>query len=169
MDMIFLHTYLLFEKTENKQKEASVEPFQQKQKGAGSGQIKNRPQLFSGNATRGCSVTGEWDSRTDYNNCRAIEMPTNQKVSEDFSVSIYFVGYILSLLALTLALSLFLSFRLDLFTCIDHRQCDQIGQFKKVLCIKFSYKSSPNIYWLLGLFWKTSLYEWKLLWLLFGQ
>ena len=45
MDMIFLHTYLLFEKTENKQKEASVEPFQQKQKGAGSGQIKNRPQI----------------------------------------------------------------------------------------------------------------------------
>ena len=128
------------------QKRPALNHFNKNKKVPGVVKLKTVLKLFSGNATRGCSVTGEWDSRTDYNNCRAIEMPTNQKVSEDFSVSIYFVGYILSLLALTLALSLFLSFRLDLFTCIDHRQCDQIGQFKKVLCIKFSYKSSPNIY-----------------------
>jgi hypothetical protein len=40
------------------------------------------------------------------------------KPSEDYSVSIYFVGYILSLLALTLALILFLSFRSDNFEMI---------------------------------------------------
>ena len=37
-------------------------------------------------------------------------------------------------------------------------QCDQIGQVLKVRGDKFSYKSSPNIWWLLGPFWKTSLF-----------
>jgi corticotropin releasing hormone receptor 1 len=73
--------------------------------------VENENILISGNASRGCSLSGEWDSRTDYNNCRAIEIPAIPKPSEDFSVSIYFVGYILSLLALTLALVFFLSFR----------------------------------------------------------
>ena len=36
-----------------------------------------------------------------------------------------------------------------------HKQCDQIGQFLKVLGNKFSYKSSPIIWWLLGAFRKT--------------
>ena len=38
-------------------------------------------------------------------------------------------------------------------------QCDQIGRFFKVFGNTFSYKSSPNIWWLLGLFWKMSLFE----------
>ena len=40
-------------------------------------------------------------------------------------------------------------------------QCDQFGQFSKVLVNKFSHKSWPNICWLLGLFWKWSLNKWK--------
>jgi hypothetical protein len=68
--------------------------------------------IFSpGNATRSCLETGEWDSRTDYNNCQTIEIPSIPKQSEDYSVSIYFVGYGLSLLALTLALIIFMTFR----------------------------------------------------------
>jgi len=67
--------------------------------------------IFTGNATRGCLENGEWDSRTDYNNCQTIEIPTIPKLSEDYSVSIYFVGYGLSLLALTLALVIFMTFR----------------------------------------------------------
>ena len=35
--------------------------------------------------------------------------------------------------------------------------CDQIGRFLKVLGKIISYKSSPNIWWLFGLFRKTSL------------
>ena len=36
-------------------------------------------------------------------------------------------------------------------------QCDQIWQCYKHLCCKFYYKSSPNIWLLLGLFWKIFL------------
>ena len=33
-------------------------------------------------------------------------------------------------------------------------QCDQIGRILKVLGSKFSFNTSPNIWWLFGLFWK---------------
>ena len=36
-------------------------------------------------------------------------------------------------------------------------QCDQIGQFLKVIGNKFHIKSCPNIWWLFAQFWKTSL------------
>ena len=38
-------------------------------------------------------------------------------------------------------------------------QCDQIGLFLKDLGEKFSYKSSPNIWQLLRLFWKAPLFN----------
>ena len=34
-------------------------------------------------------------------------------------------------------------------------QCDHIERFLKVLGYNFSSKSSPNVLWLFGLFWKT--------------
>ena len=34
----------------------------------------------------------------------------------------------------------------------DHYECDQIGLFVKVFGDNFSYKSSPNVCWLFGLF-----------------
>ena len=37
---------------------------------------------------------------------------------------------------------------------VAHMQCDQIGLFLKGLGDKFSYKSSPNIWQLFGLFEK---------------
>ena len=33
-------------------------------------------------------------------------------------------------------------------------QCDQIGHILKVLGHKFDYKSTPNVFWHFGLFWK---------------
>ena len=38
-------------------------------------------------------------------------------------------------------------------------QCDQIGQFLKVLGDRFSYKRGPNTWWLFGLFRKTKLWR----------
>ena len=35
---------------------------------------------------------------------------------------------------------------------MQHTQCDQIGWFLKVLCDKLSFKSSQNVWWLLGYF-----------------
>ena len=34
----------------------------------------------------------------------------------------------------------------------DVIQCDKIGRFLKILCGKFSFKSSPNVWWHLGHF-----------------
>ena len=40
----------------------------------------------------------------------------------------------------------------------------QIGPFSKDLCYKFSYKSSPKIWYRLGHFWKIWHFKIKLLW-----
>ena len=48
-------------------------------------------------------------------------------------------------------------------------QCDQIELFLKDLGSKSALKSSPNIRWLLSLFWKMVLFNLKLLWIVFGQ
>ena len=51
--------------------------------------------------------------------------------------------------------------------CLLHNQCDQIGLLLKSFG-NFFFKTSPNIWQLFWLFWKT-LYKWKLPWLLFGH
>ena len=48
------------------------------------------------------------------------------------------------------------------------RQCDQIERFLKVLSNKVSYKSSPNVWQIFGLFWKLHFLKKLLLKLLFG-
>ena len=48
-------------------------------------------------------------------------------------------------------------------------QCDQIGRFLKILCVKGSFKFSTNVCWLFRLFLKTPLFKWKLLCLHSGQ
>ena len=51
-------------------------------------------------------------------------------------------------------------------------KCDQIGRFLKVLCWKFSCKSSQSIWWLFGQFWNTWLaliYAVTTFWATFGN
>ena len=43
---------------------------------------------------------------------------------------------------------------LQVYSHCPSAQCDQIGWFFKVLGDKLSFKSSPNIWWLFGVFWK---------------
>ena len=45
------------------------------------------------------------------------------------------------------------------------RQCDQIGRFKISFWQKNYYKSGPNIWWLFGPFWKTSIWCKSCYWL----
>lgn len=62
----------------------------------------------SKNATRLCSINGDWGDRADYTNCNQI---STQSVSVDYVMLIYKVGYSVSLLALIMALIIFCSFR----------------------------------------------------------
>ncbi len=76
--------------------------------------------LFSDNASRYCSSNGEWVERTDYEKCQHISS-TNKTCDEfDFENSIctayvtsfiYYVGYTISLIALILAVIVFINFK----------------------------------------------------------
>ena len=62
------------------------------------------------------------------------------------------------------------SFYFTSFSLCLYQQCDQIGQFVKVLGDMVSSKSSPNRY--MVYFWakaKSSIFNVKLLWLICGQ
>eukprot|EP00095_Tigriopus_kingsejongensis_P008053 maker-scaffold201_size263271-snap-gene-1.27 protein:Tk08053 transcript:maker-scaffold201_size263271-snap-gene-1.27-mRNA-1 annotation:"neuropeptide gpcr b5" len=64
-----------------------------------------------GNASRSCSMSGEWEERTDYNNCQAIGFPVPPLVSTDYSSTIYLFGYLLSFAALTFAVVVYFAYR----------------------------------------------------------
>jgi len=78
------------------------------------------------NASRECYLNGTWAPSTDYNDCLCN---STQECSEDFlddghnhldiSIIIYFVGYVLSFIALCCALAIFLSFRE--MRCLRHK------------------------------------------------
>ena len=53
-------------------------------------------------------------------------------------------------------------------TIVGLDQCDQIGWFLKIICVKVSFKFSPNVWRLYRLF-ENIPYQEKLLWLIFGQ
>ena len=56
----------------------------------------------------------------------------------------------------TNALKVYQTCLFDVPTHVISQQCDQIGQFMKNPIYKFTYKSSPKIRWLLGLFRQTA-------------
>ena len=63
------------------------------------------------NASRKCLANGTWAEKTDYSNCTMYEPNIPVEPSGDYSDVIYMVGYALSLIALTIALIIFLKFR----------------------------------------------------------
>ena len=63
------------------------------------------------NASRECLATGNWSEKTDYSNCSMIEENIEEAETVDYVDDIYIVGYSSSLLALTIALFIFLKFR----------------------------------------------------------
>ena len=67
------------------------------------------------NASRMCLANGTWSEKTDYSNCSMFE-PILEVKNGDYSDVIYMVGYAVSLIALTIALFIFLKFRYCIFT-----------------------------------------------------
>ena len=61
-----------------------------------------------------CLANGTWSEKTDYSNCSMFE-PILEVKNGDYSDVIYMVGYAVSLIALTIALFIFLKFRYCLF------------------------------------------------------
>ena len=66
-----------------------------------------------------CLANGTWSEKTDYSNCSMFE-PILEVKNGDYSDVIYMVGYAVSLIALTIALFIFLKFRYCLFIIILH-------------------------------------------------
>lgn len=65
------------------------------------------------NATRYCYPNGTWAEKSNYSFCKAIpdEMPEEKKFDAKEALIIYYFGYSLSLVALTIALWIFLYFK----------------------------------------------------------
>lgn len=66
------------------------------------------------NASRRCTAEGAWEMKTDYNDCMMgarEQIECSPVDTNDISLSIYLVGYIVSFLALTSSMVVFLSFR----------------------------------------------------------
>ena len=57
-----------------------------------------------------CLANGTWSEKTDYSNCSMFE-PILEVKNGDYSDIIYMVGYAVSLIALSIALFIFLKFR----------------------------------------------------------
>ncbi|GFR11050.1 diuretic hormone receptor [Trichonephila clavata] len=72
------------------------------------------PVAISENATRSCEENSTWAERSDYSRCKPLEEEEpHMKLLWDIKEAgtIYYVGYGMSLLALTAALSIFLHFK----------------------------------------------------------
>ncbi|XP_067129156.1 diuretic hormone receptor-like [Centruroides vittatus] len=63
------------------------------------------------NATRMCEVNGTWAEKANYSGCRALLAVHEDILDIKYSTTIYYIGYSLSLIALILALSIFLYFK----------------------------------------------------------
>lgn len=80
---------------------------------------ETRPFLITDNATRYCNNEGKWDDLTNYEKCQHImqnnrtcsDMDFDVRCSADATSIIYYVGYTISLLALTLAVIVFINFK----------------------------------------------------------
>lgn len=70
------------------------------------------PDLFiTANATRTCLPGGLWSNKTDYHHCiKAMNDAEADDTLQDWSLQIYTVGYSVSLVALVIALSIFIGF-----------------------------------------------------------
>lgn len=65
------------------------------------------------NATRVCLSNGTWANRSDYSSCVPLdfkEQDPNVNTSED-TTTIFFTGYTISIVALTLAIWIFIHFK----------------------------------------------------------
>ncbi|XP_014296611.1 diuretic hormone receptor [Microplitis demolitor] len=64
----------------------------------------------SQNASRWCWPNGTWDNRTDYSHCHELKLPVVES-SVEITTTLYFVGYVLSLSTLIVAVAIFLYYK----------------------------------------------------------
>jgi len=67
--------------------------------------------LSADNASRFCHANGTWSLYTNYSACRDITNATALETGIEVTTTLYYVGYTLSLVALILAVSVFLYFK----------------------------------------------------------
>ena len=65
--------------------------------------------LVAGNATRECNASGVWNNFTNYDGCKDIDIVLDESMQQTsyYSNLIYLVGYLLSLMALSIAITIF--------------------------------------------------------------
>ncbi|CAG7717953.1 unnamed protein product [Allacma fusca] len=76
--------------------------------------LNNIPYDTSRTVTRACKEGGIWEEKTNYSNCVALSTPPenpNEESNLEITTWVYFFGYCLSLTALILAVSIFVSFK----------------------------------------------------------
>ncbi|XP_069700681.1 diuretic hormone receptor [Periplaneta americana] len=65
----------------------------------------------SRNATRLCHSNGTWDNYTDYTSCVNVQMGEPAETGVELATTLYFIGYSMSLIALSIAVWIFLYFK----------------------------------------------------------
>jgi corticotropin releasing hormone receptor 1 len=68
--------------------------------------------FFTENASRFCHSNGEWDNYTNYKTC--IDMPLEGQAAEtgvEMATTLYYIGYSMSLIALSIAVWIFIYFK----------------------------------------------------------
>jgi corticotropin releasing hormone receptor 1 len=67
--------------------------------------------LFTENASRFCHSNGEWDNYTNYVTCEGVPLVVQVQTGVETLTTLYFIGYALSLIALGIAVWIFLYFK----------------------------------------------------------
>jgi corticotropin releasing hormone receptor 1 len=67
--------------------------------------------LFTENASRFCHANGSWDNYTNYKACIDVPLEGQAETGVETATTLYFIGYSMSLVALSIAIGIFLYFK----------------------------------------------------------
>lgn len=88
------------------------------------------------NASRRCHLNGDWENRTNYDLCQHVANPTSVSGFEagvELPTIVYFTGYTISLISLTLAVAVFVYFKWVLNWSICQHFPTSFGSFSLLL------------------------------------
>jgi corticotropin releasing hormone receptor 1 len=67
--------------------------------------------FFTENASRFCHSNGTWDNYTNYKACIDVPIEGQAETGVEMATTLYFIGYSMSLIALSIAIWIFLYFK----------------------------------------------------------
>jgi corticotropin releasing hormone receptor 1 len=73
--------------------------------------LKSGFTLFAENASRFCHSNGTWDNYTNYKACIDVPLEGQAETGVETATTLYFIGYSMSLVALSFAIWIFLYFK----------------------------------------------------------